>query len=246
MKKIILTVCAFVLCVACGLGLTACSVGEVKENTSAVIETSTSIIPVEYSQGLATNLLQVALTNLNNCSYSYTSETRNLIGGELQSVEDAGGHNKLTFINDYGKTEMYGDYVDNGKVAMKVLKNADNQANYYYISSKTKRFYELGENLGNGSFSALLTKVTDGMCYNGISYIHCCQDIGVNQKHYTEVQIKDGLIKSIMYTYRDADTMKITSQSIFNFSYGNIERPMYLPDTVAALESMGYQLIESI
>lgn len=245
MKKFILTTCVFVLCVTCGFGLTACSVGEVKENTSAVIETSTGIIPVEYSQGVATNLLQVALTNLNSISYSYTTETRNLIGGAFQDVEKPGAYGTYTFINDFGKNEMYADFDGFGKSVMKVLKNADNQAKYYNIDIDTKKYWEMSGEIGNSTFSALLNYVTDGMCYNGISYINCCLDYNNNgneQKVYAQFQIKDGLIKSIMYTYRDADTMRLTNQMTFNFSYENIERPMYLPDTVEALERMGYQL----
>lgn len=243
MKKFALTACVFVLCLACGFGLSACSIGEVKENTSAVIETSTGIIPVEYSKGLATNLLQAALTNLNSISYSYTIETRNLIGGAFQDVENPGANGTYTFINDFGNNEMYADFSNFGKSVMKVLKNADNQAKYYDINIDTKKYRVMSGEIGNSTFSGLLNCVTDGMCYNGISYINCCQDNGSEQKDYYQVQIKDGLIQSIMYTDRDADSMRITSQSTCNFSYENIERPMYLPDTVEGLERLGYQLV---
>lgn len=239
MKKIILTACAFVLCVACGFGLTACSTEEVKENTSAVIETSTGMIPVEYSQGLATNLLQAALTNLNSYSYRFTVETRNIMGGVLQDVENPGAHGAATYINAYDNNEVYMD--SDQLIVMKVLKNAENQSKYYRINTTTKKYTEMSGDVGNGSFSSLLTIVTDGMCYNGISYINGRMDFNL-QKEYTQVQIKDGLIKSIMLTYRDSDNMRITSQTIYNFSYENIERPVNLPDTVAALERMGYQL----
>ncbi len=247
MKKFILTTCVFVLCVACGLGLTACSVGEVKENTSAVIETSTGIIPVEYSQGIATNLLQTALTNLNSCSYCITLEQRNLFAGALQDVDSPGFIDKYTYINDYGKNEVYIERFNESGISVrrdvvKVLKNAENQSKYYMINVNDLKYTDQNIAGGNATFSFLINRVTDGMCYNGISYINCYMEESSSQKFYAEVQIKDGLIKSIMFTYRDADTMSIKSQSIFNFSYENIERNDSLPNTVEALERMGYQL----
>ena len=242
MKKIMLTACVFVLCVACGLGLTACSVGEVKENTSAVIETSTGIIPVEYSQGLATNLLQAALTNLNSISYSYTIEGRNIFLGAFQDVENPGYRNKITFINDYGNTSVYLESNSGQRVVLKVLKNASNQSQYYQIDTDKLKYYELSGSEGNITMTSYLKKVTDGMCYNGISYINGCRDMSDTVKEYFQFQIKDGLIRSCLVTCWNVDTMKIISQQTLNFSYENIEKPVYLPDTVAGLERLGYQL----
>ncbi|MCQ2382391.1 MAG: hypothetical protein MJ060_00915 [Clostridia bacterium] len=243
MKKIILTACAFVLCVACGFGLTACSTEEVKENTSAVIETSTGMIPVEYSQGLATNLLQEALTNLRNVSYSFTLEHRDLVAGALQNVNNPGSQTKITFINDYGNTRLCLEYNQGVKQVVRALKDADEDARYYVIDTKTRKYSDPGADIGTIGFAPdpFLKNITDGMCYNGISYINGCRDSG-EEKGYFQFQIKDGLIRSCMVTYRNVDTMLPSGQTMVSFSYENIKRPVNLPDTVAALESMGYQL----
>ena len=260
-KKIIVTAFALVLCAACCFGLTACTTDEIKQNTSAAMEASTNVLPVEYSAELATSILQSAFSELRTRSYTMSGNQKVYISGAL--ISSAGGGN-LTYINTKDRTEIYQTF--SGGTGAKTMKGEDvikkltdtttSTTKYYYIDTATttvdghetlKYYREVDtDNFPNTmNLETALSYVTGGMCYNGISYINCYNRFKTSSSDefytlaYYQIQIKDGLIIKIDYTARTETYMEVSNTISMNYNYDNIEAKD-LPDTIQELQTLGY------
>ena len=114
--------------------LTACSQGEVTETTETIIDTTTSIIPVEYSKELAQGILSSAVANSlkeTNVKSTYNEDVYNFAGIDV----DANLIATTIYVQEGDKiTEMFtlGDTSNPNMMKGYTISLAQNNSYKYY------------------------------------------------------------------------------------------------------------------
>lgn len=258
MKRIL---ACFVIMLSCCIGLCACSVDEVKENTRAGVEASTSVVAIEYSQQLAKDLFANVVGNMSKHSYSMKDEytyydARHYITKyQTLTTYTYNKEDSTIFVSEY-----YGEVVEGSNVnyfsknIVAKLKDTTNETEEYYLienyssdeenSDIVKTFklrdeYE-GIGVGPAGFLHLIPSITSGMCYtDGYSYINVEFEQS-NKKQIGSFKIKDGLLLEATVFMVDSTTSSLSIYEKITFDYDNLPETSEIPETIQELISDGY------
>lgn len=109
LKRILSLMACFAMVMVSTFTLSACSKEEVAENTETVIETSSSIIPVELSKETAMGMLSTAYKNfISSESFEITYSGRSLVeSGTITQIGMLTNDNKR-YLYEYGVGREYG------------------------------------------------------------------------------------------------------------------------------------------
>lgn len=199
-NKILKFVCSLVLCLTVGLAFMGCDVNEVKEATTAGIEASTNILPVEYSQEVAQSTLVGALSNSLQqegykttylfCSYlneipatSFNAEVT------CSKNEDSISYKIVRGGNTYYYTKMENDYYFMGYMDYQMS----------YIKTTSLSSLDGVNQMMLPMYTTLIPNVVNGKYYKGAEHVYASFTQGSTTILY-EFVIKDNLIIQINAT----------------------------------------------
>lgn len=250
LSKIFLCI-ALVFCTT--FGLTACSVGEVEENTRKAVETTTSIIPVEYSKETAEGVFNAALYKM------YATEK---VDVKLNTIEMDGVNyieevmNQRFLIKDGKRYICYlaEDY-SNASFATLVIGLYGEDNKKYFIDGETKKYAEVpvfngdedpldpdviiakdaAEDLAEmlealdvvSSLSILSDYIVSGRYFDGATYINV--DDGMGNK--IEIKIVNGEFVSMNQIVYEDYILTAT----YTFTYGDDVDVSMIPTTLDGL-----------
>ena len=257
LSKIFLCI-ALVFCTT--FGLTACSVGEVEENTRKAVETTTSIIPVEYTKETAEGIFNNALYNLfkaDKVGVEYTLELMHGVryekGTMTQKVLIQDGKRYIAFEaenytigNESFDSMVIGMYSeDNTKmiidleskkyieVANDVVGEEDDEPGTAPIVSLDRVFADALERLDIISAMGVLSEnVVSGRYFDSATYINMKADDGSDISN-VEVKIVDGKIVSISAFV--TDDYVVSGWATYTFTYGDEVDVSTIPTTLEGL-----------
>ena len=228
MKKLSKIFVCIALALGLTFGLTACSVGEVEENTKTAVETTTSIVPVEFSQATAEGIFHNAL-------YEVLSSERAELKVNFSSTEGAASYSETSFhqkvmIKNGKRYVLLTDVLGNTKTEYVIGTYGDRQL---LLNLSTKKYTDItptpgGEGLESvvtpliarldmltGLVKTLSDKVVSGRYFDGATYINLKGEEGL----YGEAKIVDGRIVSIE-TFM-IDSGEASGWGVYSFTYGS-------------------------
>lgn len=206
-KKLLLGLCCFALLFTSCFCLTACNPAEESKN---VVNSTTDILPFEYSQAAATNILMAAYTNsLKQNFYKSTYSGQSFLNGIKQ--ENSPKYESYFFTKD-GKNAIAYREISNPEAKTHMVTTISNTSYNFNIDAKT---YSTNTNTAL-TYSLVVQKsacenVISGKYYQGADHVYGVLD-NSSMIIYYEWVIKDNLIVEIN---------QFTSISEFNYGFIN-------------------------
>ncbi|MBQ3048275.1 MAG: hypothetical protein IJD48_04625 [Clostridia bacterium] len=260
MKKLSKIMACFAMGVLGLIGLTGCTTEEIKKNTASAVESSTGVVAIEYSQGLARDLLSYAIGNMYNSAYSMFIEVKTYNSDHyISSYTSVGSYvyNKT----DYTICVPDNFIIENSKkveytcssIVTKLLDTDTGIGDYYYLVTavsneeepKIIKTYQQTTTIGigPGDLTYLLPNIKSGMCYlDGYSYVNA-EISNYNGQEGTNalisVKIKDGLIHELTGTVLD-DRGSVAIVEHYAIAYKDLPEIPEHPQTKQELGDLGY------
>ena len=218
-------------------GLTACTPGEVEENTRTAVETTASIIPVEYTQVTAEGILHNAL-------YTLLSSSEVEMNEKSYSATGAVGYEETTFcqkvmINDGKRYVLLTDVLNNESTEYVIGTYNNKQC---LLNLDVKKYVEIpvaeegdGDGEGEGAVEIIVAplitrldmisslvsmisdKVVSGRYFDGATYINIQPYEGISM----EAKIVDGKIVTIESFGNNPDDSSECMWGVYTFTYGS-------------------------
>lgn len=256
MKKLSKLFACIGLALCLTFGLTACTPGEVEENTRTAVETTTSIIPVEYTKETAEGVLNNALYNL----FSAEKVDVSLKQIEMDGVRYSEGVMNQKVLIKNGKRYIAfdtSDYYTNASWGGLVvgIYGADNKK--FIVDVDSKRYaeipnleegeepenpeeetvVELGAMLANmiesldiiSHIAVLSEYVVSGRYFDGATYINIKYTEATVCSNL-EIKIVDGKIVSISAFV--TEDYEVVSWGTYSFAYGKSVDTSMIPTTL--------------
>lgn len=242
LKNVLKGCLCLVLAGVATIGFVACDAKETAETTETIIQTSTSIIPVEYSKETAMGIVfsayqKLILSEKSSVEYEeYTLDDNQFAQGMSgKQTTLFKGKDRYTYIATEGMdTFAYGKY-DDKNYLLNITKNTKKE-----LTATATTGTESGPEVGAvpaGSTIDLydivyqvLSFVTAGRYYDGVTYVNGYYDDGEGNITNIEVRIVDDLIADIRaVSHSDTDGMTIT---YISFAYGDSVDVSMIPSSV--------------
>lgn len=217
LKKIFSMFACLAMVTVSAFSLTACSSEEIADNTETVIETTTSIIPVDLSKGTAQGIYATALENLlNSKAYEYTFKGK-------QSETNIMTLKAVGALNANGQRYVYAE-AKNSSTEQKICEGYYGEK-YCTLNLINKTYTEDASHTGliigqqvDSLAGTMLSNIVSGRYYNGFYYI-TAEYTDSTQTHVIEVLIKDSMIvKAHFVSIEDDDTLIQYAQLEFNYT----------------------------
>lgn len=240
MKKLSKVFVCIALALGLTFGLTACSVGEVEENTKTAVETTTSIIPVEYTQATAEGIFHNAL-------YEVLSSDKVELNVEFEEIEGAASYNKIGFhqkvmIKDGKRYVLLTDVLGASTTEYVVGTYGNRQ---YLLNLDTKKYTDITPTQSEPGLETVVPpiiarldmltslvkelsdKVVSGRYFDGATYINLKSEEGL----FAEAKIVNGKIVTIE-TFA-VDSGAVGGWGVYSFSYGNDVDVSMIPSNIS-------------
>lgn len=239
LKNVLKGCLCLVLAGVATIGFVACDAKETAETTETIIQTSTSIIPVEYSsetaKGIAFSAYQkLILSQKSSIEYEEYALDNNqfaqgMSGKQTTLFKDK---DRYTYIAAEGEdTYAFGKYDDkhyilnitkNTKKALETTSTPEPGTSSAVVAVSTFDLYEI--------VYQVLSSVTAGRYYDGVTYVNGSYNDGEGNITNIEVRIVDDLIADIRgITQNATEGMTIT---YISFAYGDSVDVSMIPSSV--------------